>query len=155
MNNVVATKYLIVIIILVPLHKFHPIKPNAVSLPGVGKTFSIGWPYFSMTPLNISEKIKKIFYLSDMGKEKVIVLPNGAWLKKQTAIDMGVIKPNQERLPRKLKKRLKKSSEIWLMHYIQALYSRPTLVTEKFMQPYCVFDVNELDFNRVKNPYKL
>ena len=90
-----------------------------------------------------------------MGKEKVIVLPNGAWLKKQTAIDMGVIKPNQERLPRKLKKRLKKSSEIWLMHYIQALYSRPTLVTEKFMQPYCVFDVNELDFNRVKNPYKL
>lgn len=27
-----------------------------------------------------------------MGKEKVIVLPSGAWLKKQTAIDMGIIK---------------------------------------------------------------
>ena len=64
-----------------------------------------------------------------MGKEKVIVLSNGAWLKKR--------------------------SEIWLKNYSQALYSRPTLVTEKFMQGYDVFDINELDFDRVKNPYKL
>jgi len=66
-------------------------------------------------------------------------------------------KPKKERLPRKLKKRLKKRSEIWLKYYSQALYSRPTLVTEKFMQWYDVFDfdINELDFDRVKNPYKL
>lgn len=61
----------------------------------------------------------------------------------------------KERLPRKLKKRLKKRSEVWLRYYSQELYSRPTLATEKFMQGYDVFDINELDFDRVKNPYKL
>lgn len=90
-----------------------------------------------------------------MGEEKVIVLANGVWLKKQTAIDMGIIKPKKERLPRKLKKRLKKRSGIWLKYYSQVLYSRPTLVTEKFMQGYDVFNINELDFDRVKNPYNL
>ena len=63
-------------------------------------------------------------------------------------------KPKKERLPRKKKKELKKRSKIWLKYYSQALYSRTTLVTEKFMQGYDVFDVNELDFNRIKNPYK-
>ncbi len=65
------------------------------------------------------------------------------------------MKREKERLPRKLKKRLKKRCEIWLKYYSQALISRPTLVTERFMQGYDVFDVNELDFDRIKNPYKI
>jgi hypothetical protein len=52
-----------------------------------------------------------------MGKEKVIVLSNGAWLKKQTAIDMGIIKPKKERLPRKKKKEVKRDIVRWCEYY--------------------------------------